>query len=193
MWNPFRIFVEHDYRWNELDKALTDAFQKIKSDKLLTFAWIRHFRKKELSNDRRFSQIDDQIRMHQAKIELMEKEILKLSVTIEQIKEKISPFPYQVRTKYGLKNEPISEPKISNRFMDNVVSMIRPRRKEYVIQKILHLVEKEARPTKQIETVIVKEKGLCGRTAFYDYLREMKHRKLIKQEQISGRNVLIST
>jgi len=50
MWNPFRIFSEHDYRWNELDKALERAFDKIKSERKLIFSWLNYHRKKDLGN-----------------------------------------------------------------------------------------------------------------------------------------------
>ena len=70
--------------------------------------------------------------------------------------------------------------------------MIRPQRKEYIMQKILQMAEKGSYTTKQIETVIVKEKQLCGRTAFYDYLKGLRYQNLLKNKQKNGRKVLIS-
>lgn len=185
MWSPFRIFSEHGYRWSELDKALTAAFERIKTEKRLTFSWINYFRKKETQNEKNFKNVEYHIGKHQAMIEALEKEILELKNAVKM--SKISPFPDQVRTKSGL----ISGLKTKNSFMTKIVSVIGPQRKEYVIQKILDLVEKEQHTTKQIETVIVKEKSLCGRTAFYDYLKELKYQNLIKHGQRNGRKVLI--
>ena len=77
-----------------------------------------------------------------------------------------------------------------NKFVNRIVSMIRSQKKEYVMQKIMELAEKEEHSTKELETVIVKEKGFCGRTAFYDYLRELRHKNLAKIIVKNGRKVL---
>ena len=191
MWNPFRMFAEHDYRWNELDKVLTGAFKRISSDKSVIVSWLKHFRKKELENEENVKEINRQLFRQQVRIESLERSILDLKSVVES--QKSGTFPYQVRTKSVPESEPVSEPAMPSRFISRVVSMIRPQRKEYVLQKILDMVEKESHATKQVETVIVKEKGLCGRTAFYDYLRELKHKNLIKQERKNDRIVLIST
>ena len=67
---------------------------------------------------------------------------------------------------------------------------MRPVKKEYVLQQILNLIAKESYTTKQIETIIVKEKMLCGRTAFYDYLRELKSRNMVEADERGLRRVL---
>jgi len=103
---------------------------------------------------------------------------------------KIRAISDQVRTKSGLESEPVSGLKSSPKFVNRIISMIRPQRKEFVSQKILELVEKGSLTTKQIETVIVTERHLCGRTAFYDYLKELKYQNLIKTDLKSGRKVL---
>lgn len=60
------------------------------------------------------------------------------------------------------------------------------------MQKILQMAENGYYTTKQIETVIVKEKQFCGRTAFYDYLKELRLQKMVENKQKNGRKVLIS-
>jgi len=188
MWNPFRIFSEHDHHWRELDKALTGAFEKIKSEKRLTFSWLNYFRKKEQENEKIHQQIQHELGKHDAEIEALKNEIRGLKDTENR------PILAQVRTKSGPESEPVSGPKnrsaFSKSFESKIVSMIRPQRKEYIMQKILDFVEKGGYTTKQIETVIVKEKELCGRTAFYDYLKELKYQNLVKISQKNGRKVL---
>lgn len=190
MWNPFRIFREHDHHWRELDKALTEAFEKIKSEKKLTFSWLNYLRKKGLQNEKLQQDVQFELGKHNAEIEFLKNEIKELKNDVKTAK--ISPFPDQIRTKSEPESEPVSEPIYQNRFVKRIVAMIRPQRKEFVMQKILDFVDKGGYTTKQIETVIVAEKQLCGRTAFYDYMRELKERELIKTEQKKGRKVLIS-
>ncbi len=192
MWNPFRIFKEHDYRWNELDKSLTEAFGKIRAERSMIFSWLNYLRKKDASNEKLNQKIEYALGRH-------DEAIADLKAEIKEVKEAIktartSPFPNQVRTKSGLESEPVSEPKSGliqgNRFVNRIVSMIRPQRKEYVMQKMLEMIEKGNCTTKQIETVIVREKGLCGRTAFYDYMKELRYKNLVKAGQKNGRKVL---
>lgn len=189
MWNPFRSLSD-DSRWKELDNALSDAFEKIKTERRLVFSWLNYLRKKDGANDRLQQKI-------QHTLGKQEEAISELKIQMKELREelrtaKISPETNQVRTKSGPESEPVSGLKSSNRLVTRIVSMIRPQRKEYVMQKILDLAEKGEHTTKQIETVIVREKGLCGRTAFYDYLKELKYRKSIKTTTRNGRTVLIS-
>ena len=191
MWNPFRIFYEHDFRWKELDKVLSNTFHKVKTDKKLIFSWLHHFRKKHEKHEKLQHQIVNAVRRHETEIRNLKIQIKGLQ---RDVKTQISPFPDQVRTKSGLESglesEPVSEPIPQNRFVNKIVSMIRSQKKEYVMQKIIEMAEKEEHTTKEIETIIVKEKGFCGRTAFYDYLRELRHKNLAKIIIKNGRKVL---
>ncbi|MAG15561.1 hypothetical protein CMO88_00715 [Candidatus Woesearchaeota archaeon] len=194
MWNPFRIFSEHDHHWQELDHALTEAFEKIKSEKRLTFSWLNYFRKKEQENEKTHQQIQHELGKHDAKIEALKDEIKELKENVKTAQN--TAISAQVRTKSGPESGLVSEPKnrsaSEKSFVSKIASMIRPQRKEYIMQKILDLVERGGYTTKQVETVIVKEKQLCGRTAFYDYMKELKYQGLIKNQQKNGRKVLIS-
>ncbi len=188
MWNPFRIFFEHDYRWNELDRSLTEAFGKLRAERSMIFSWLNYLRKKDLNDGKLLQRIEYTLGKQDAEIGSIKNEIRELKEAVKTAK--ISPFPDQVRTKSGPESEPVSGLKQGNRFVNKIVSMIRPQRKEYVMQKMLELVEKGNCTTKQIETVIVREKGLCGRTAFYDYMKELRYKNLVKTGQKNGRNVL---
>ena len=191
MWNPFRIFYEHDFRWKELDKVLANTFHKVKTDKDLIFSWLHYLRKKDARNEKLQRQVVHTVKKHETEIQDLKAQIKELQ---DDVKRQVSPFPYQVRTKSGLESglesEPVSEPIPQNRFVNRIVSMIRSQKKEYVMQKIIELAEKEEHTTKEIETVVVKEKGFCGRTAFYDYLRELRHKNLAKVVIKNGRKVL---
>ncbi len=194
MWNPFRIFREHDYRWNELDKSLTEAFGKIKAERSMIFSWLNHLRKKDIVTEKILQKIEYTLGKQDAEIGSIKNEIKELKEAVKMAK--ISPFPNQIRTKSGPESGPVSG-LISgltqrNRFASKIMGMIRPQKKEYVVQKILDFVESGNYTTKQIETVIVREKGLCGRTAFYDYMKEMRYKNLVKIGQKNGRKVLKS-
>lgn len=194
MWNPFRIFFEHDHHWRELDKALTEAFEKIKAEKSLTFSWLNYLRKKDLANEEMQQKIQYELGKHGAEIEAIKDEIKGLKEAVKTAQN--NAISAQVRTKSGLESGLVSGPKNQSAseksFFGKIASMIRPQRKEFVMQKILQMADKGVYTTKQIETVIVKEKQLCGRTAFYDYLKELRYRNLIKDKQKNGRKILIS-
>lgn len=190
MWNPFRIFREHDYRWSELDKSLTNAFGKIKAERSMIFSWLNYLRKKDLRNEKLLQKIEYTLGKQDAEIGSIKNEIKELKEAIKTAK--ISPFPDQVRTKSGPESGPVSGLTRGNRFLSKIMSMVRPQRKEYVMQKMLEMIEKGIYTTKQIETIIVKEKQLCGRTAFYDYMKELRYRNMFKTSQKNGRKVLKS-
>jgi len=40
----------HEDRWEELDKSLTSAFEKIKGETRNIYSWVRYFREKDLKN-----------------------------------------------------------------------------------------------------------------------------------------------
>jgi len=72
-----------------------------------------------------------------------------------------------------------------------VIYQLKSKRKEYVIQQILNLVNEKKYLTKELEERIVKEKGLCGRTTFYDYLKELRNRKIIGYKDTGISKVLV--
>ncbi len=189
MWNPLRAFSE-DSRWKELDSALTEAFEKIRTERRLVFSWVNYLRKKDVSNEKLQQRI-------QHTLGRQEEAISDLKIQLKELREelrstRISPNPDPVRTRSGLESGPVSGLKSAGMFVTKIVSMIRPQKKEYVMQKIMDYVEKGEFTTKQIETIIVREKSLCGRTAFYDYLKELKYKKSIKTAIKHGRTVLVS-
>ncbi len=188
MWNPFRIFREHDYRWNELDKSLTEAFGRIKAERSVIFSWLNYLRKKDSSNEKLHKKIEYALGKHDEAIASLKAEMKEVKEAIKTAK--ISPFPNQVRTKSGPESGPVSGLKNQGGFVNRIVAMIRPQRKEYVMQKMFELIEKGSYTTKQIETIVVREKALCGRTAFYDYMKELKYRNMVRTAQKSGRKVL---
>ena len=192
MLKHFRKFLDPDYKWKQLDITLTDAFEKVKAERMLVFSWLNYLRKKDSANDKLQQQVQYALGRHEAELESLKNEMKELMEDARRAK--ISPFPNQVRTKSEPESEPVSEPKYglirTSGFVNRIVSMIRPQRKEYVMQKILEISEKGNYTTKQIETIIVREKGLCGRTAFYDYLKELKYKNVLKHLQKNGRKVL---
>ena len=70
--------------------------------------------------------------------------------------------------------------------------MLRSRKKDYVLKQILELAAKETYSTREIEEIVVGEKALCGRTAFYDYFRELKHKKMIVHIEKGSKKVVVA-
>ena len=59
------------------------------------------------------------------------------------------------------------------------------------VQQILDLIDDNKRSTKEVEDIIVKEKQLCGRTSFYSYLRELKHKGKINYADVGDKTILV--
>ena len=178
--------IKQDERWHELDKALTTAFEKVKGETRNLYSWVRYLREKDLQNDAKHEQISRELGEHSAIIKSLQMEVTMLREELRNSyknSQKISPFPDLVRTKSG------PEPK--TRIERKIIAISRPVKKDYIMQQIVNLAEKGAYNTKQIETIIVKEKMLCGRTAFYDYLKELKLKDQLKIGVKGSRKILI--
>jgi hypothetical protein len=185
-----------DKRWHNLQKALSHSFSRIKSETSLIFSWLHYFREKDKVHDERHYHTQQQLQHHSKEIDRLKDEIFALKSEFLQLKigqetaKKVQysgSFPNLVRTK----SVPKSEPERQSVFERNILAKIRHQRKDYVMDQIMRLIEKGVHSTKEIETTIVKEKALCGRTAFYDYLRELKHKNLIKYKEKGTKRVVV--
>ena len=184
-------------RWAELDQALTAAFWKVRNDIGNISEWIRYFR----DSEQRSQQLHDaaavnlsvasrQLEEQRREIEGLKAQLYDVSIKLESVMAQISsPFPNQVRTKSEPKSEP--EYRRESKFERVVIAKARPIKKEYVMNHIIEMAAKGNHTTKQIETIIVREKMICGRTAFYDYLRELKARGMLRVDERGLRRVLI--
>ncbi len=107
---------------------------------------------------------------------------------VSAIEDSFKSGSHEVRTKSELRSEPddqkkeirkkemeqqLSKKTLRSAFEETLIRKVRPRKKEYVLQQILHAAS-EGLSTKEMEQVIVGEKKLCGRTAFYAYLKELR-------------------
>ena len=209
MWNPFKATSESNLRRTEIDRSLSEAFSKIKAERSLVFSWLNYLRKKDLANENSMQQASFRLGEHESELKNVQEQLKIMREDLKELlrrerdsierekdllrREKISPFADQnqlVRTKSGPESGPVSEPISEGGFVKRVIAMIRPQKKDYVLKKILEYVEAEPHTTKQLERVIVREKQLCGRTAFYDYLKELRLKGEIKTAQKNGRKVL---
>ena len=190
----FGFFKGADKRLKRLDNALVHSFNRLKSETSLIFSWLHYFREKDNVHDERHHYAQQQLHHHGSQIDRIKEEIFALKseflhLKIGQERDKIvySPgsFPNLVRTK--------SEPEPRNSFERQALVKIRSQKKVYVMDQIMRLIERGMHSTKEIETEIVKEKRLCGRTAFYDYMRELKHKNLIKYEEKGIKRTVIMT
>lgn len=164
-----------------LRNALVEAFGKVKNEMSLVVSWINYLKEKDVKNDFNHEQINYLLGQHHSSIEGLKSEINELKTAIKETK--VSPFPDPNRTG--------SEPKIRTSFEKKLIALARPNKKDYVMQQMLNLADKKVYTTKQIEKIIVEEKEYCGRTTFYDYLRELKIKKYVKTSQLGSKKVLI--
>ncbi|MBI4438468.1 hypothetical protein HY640_00885 [Candidatus Woesearchaeota archaeon] len=174
---------DNDERWHLLDNALSEAFKRVRNDTKNLFSWIRYVNERADRSDERHEKAERQLAEQKAAVNALQAELVRINENLETMQKNIqkghenSPFPDLVRTKSG----PKSEPAFRTRFDNKVVAISRPIKKDYIMQQILNMAEKGQYTTKQIETIIVREKMLCGRTAFYDYLKELRLRNSIEE------------
>ena len=130
------------------------------------------------------------LELHRKDSEILEK-LKKLEIDWE--KRKISPkMPekeVRSRTKSGLRSG--TGPAKTTKFEQKAMFQLKSKRKEYIIQQILNLVNAQKFSTKELEEKIVKEMSLCGRTTFYDYLKELRNRKIIGYKDTGARKILV--
>ena len=186
--NIFRIFSNHEHRWNRLDRALSSTFRNVKKDISVSFSWIKYFKELESHQEKKFKKIVHHLTQHQLKIRELEHEVVRLKTQVEMQKKG------EIGVQYLKPEQEIreSDDKTGNKLVEKLTSAINSQRQDYVIKKILDLTEKGMYSTKQIEDFIVKEQGLCGRTTFYQYLRDLRNRRMILQEKKNGKPVLSS-
>ena len=192
-----------------IEGRVVSAFTRVKQDITLLSSWLKYLRHKDLLNDQRHTKAQRELGEHKAKIEALKAETTEIKAELrnsitqlrEELKEaklaaaeaktvrertEISPLTDLIRTKSELNPD-----RKRTYFENKVVSMLRSRRKDYILKQILELAERETHSTREIEEIVVGEKALCGRTAFYDYLRELKHKGMIRQGEKGNKKVIL--
>lgn len=168
--------------------------------------WIKHFAEKvdtqrDIESKLRKDVLALQTQMFGVMSELREEistiktENVKLHEKMEAVK---TPEPQMVEKIIEIEKpapmQPLEEPRYTpaqNKFEQQVLARVRPNRKNYVMQQIIALIEDNKYSTKDVEDIIVKEKQLCGRTSFYSYLKELRHRGKINYADLGDRTVLV--
>ncbi len=188
-----------------IEGRVISAFTRVKQDITLLSSWLKYLRHKDLLNEQRHTKTQRELGEHKVHISGLKADTSEIKAAIQQLREElkearndakeakavrerteISPLTDLIRTESGL------NPNRKRTYFENkVVSMLRGRRKDYVLKQILELAERETHSTREIEEIIVGEKALCGRTAFYDYLRELKHRGMIRQGEKGNKTIIL--
>ncbi|MEK6853954.1 MAG: hypothetical protein AABX60_01345 [Nanoarchaeota archaeon] len=175
-----------------IEGKVISAFSKVKQDITLLSSWVKYLKHKDLLHEQRHTKTQRELGEHKTLIAGLKSEAAEIKAAIKHLQEhrerlETSSFPDLIRTKSELNPD-----RKRTYFENKVVSAIRSRRKDYVLKQIIELAAKETHSTREIEEIIVGEKALCGRTAFYDYLRELKHKRMIKFHE-KGSKRIIST
>lgn len=171
-----------------IEGKVISAFSKVKQDITLLSSWVKYLKHKDLLHEQRHTKTQRELGEHKTLLTGLKAEIAELKAAVAAAKEaKTSSFPDLIRTKSELNPD-----RKRTYFENKVVTAIRSRRKDYILKQILELAAKETHSTREIEEIIVGEKALCGRTAFYDYLRELKHKKLIRHGEKGSKKVVIA-
>ena len=181
-----------------IEGRVVAAFSKVKQDITLLSSWAKYLKHKDLMNEQRHTRTQRELGEHKTVISGIKAETTELKAAIKEVREELmralevrkrtetSPLTDQIRTK----SEPNPDLKRTY-FESKVVSMLRSRRKDYVLKQIMELAEKGVHSTKEIEEIVVGEKAMCGRTAFYDYLKELKHKKMVRHAEKGAKKVIL--
>jgi len=183
---------------SSIEGRVVNAFIRVKQDITLLSSWTKYLRHKDLMNEQRHTHTQRELGVHKTLIEGLKQEAAELKSSVNELRTELAAVKHaENRFVSGLnpnlirtKSEPNPERKRTP-FETRVVSMLRSRKKDYVLKQILELASTKSHSTSEIEEIIVGEKALCGRTAFYDYLRELKHKKMISQAEKGEKKVVV--
>jgi hypothetical protein len=188
-----------------IEVRVVSAFTRVKQDITLISSWVKYLRHKDMMNEQRHTHAQRELGIHQTLIFGLQSEANDLKKSIHELREELKATKEaQIRAEHTenkfvselnpdlirTKSELNPDRKRTN-FENKVVSMLRSRKKDYVLKQILDLAGIGNHSTREIEEVVVGERGLCGRTAFYDYLRELKHKKMIMQGEKGTKKVIL--
>ncbi|MBI2140865.1 hypothetical protein HYU16_00410 [Candidatus Woesearchaeota archaeon] len=179
-----------------IEGKVVAAFSKVKQDITLLSSWVKFLKHKDLLNEQRHTKTQRELGEHKTLIAGLKADASELKAAIQGLREelkaglkeaKTSSFPDLIRTKSELNPD-----RKRTYFENKVVTAIRSRRKDYILKQILEIAAKETHSTREIEEIIVGEKALCGRTAFYDYFRELKHKRMIRHSEKGSKKVILA-
>lgn len=187
-----------------IEGRVVSAFTKVKQDITLLSSWLKYLRHKDMLNEQRHTKAQRELGEHKIHISQLKEDAAELKTAVKELREELkdakiaaaetakvrertesSPLTDLIRTKSELNPD-----RKRTYFENKVVSMLRSRRKDYILKQILELAARESHSTREIEEIIVGEKALCGRTAFYDYLRELKHKKMVRYNEKGSKKVV---
>lgn len=130
------------------------------------------------------------LELHKRDTEIMERlKALEIRSEMQNTKSVSEPVHVEVRTK----SEPKSGtgPSKQTKFEEKIMFQLKSKRKEYIINQIMNLIAVQSLSTKELEEKIVTEGNLCGRTTFYDYLKELRHKNIIGDKNTGSRTILV--
>ena len=173
------------------------AFSKVRQDITLLSSWTKYLKHKDMMHEQRYTKTQRELGVHKTVISGIKNETAELKAAIKELREELKhATQVRERTEPGsltnlirTKSEP--NPDLKRTYFENkVVSMLRSRRKDYVLKQIMQLAATGTHSTKEIEEIVVGEKALCGRTAFYDYLKELKHKRMIMHAEKGAKKII---
>jgi len=102
---------------------------------------------------------------------------------------KFEPSPNYTPTAPTNKIESIKKGS-QNALEEKILQRFRVHRKEFIVQKIIEILDSQLIGTKELEQIVVDEKGLCGRTSFFAYLKELRLKNIVEDAWTGNRKIL---
>jgi hypothetical protein len=192
-----------------IEGKVISAFTRVKQDITLLSSWVKYLRHKDLLGEERHAKAQRELGVHKTLIDGLKQDTAELKNSVRELREELklarqaqndarisaaereNRFVSELNTDLIRTKSELNPDRKRTNFENKVVSMLRSRKKDYVLKQILELARSETHSTREIEEIIVGEKALCGRTAFYDYLRELKHKSMIRHGEKGEKKIIL--
>lgn len=179
-----RVVDPEESRVSKLHRAVSLAFDHVRTDIHKVTAWVHYFQRKHEEHDAKFDEIAQ-------RIEAIEQHILSMPQSKEDIKSIIdSYYSYdnlhakieEINSRISMletsKPEPQKEvmrqERVSN-LKEKIVSKITKNSKDYVKSVIVSMIKKyHSISGPQLKEIVVEEQGLCSKSSFYRLLTELE-------------------
>lgn len=192
------------HAWGDTNSSLRETLNALRAENEALKGNLSEITKSIENHRKELEDAKDMVKTRFKAIEAMKSEdkqqLQQFSSNMQPVQQVHVPVPMSVPMPFAsqqvpqnISSLPPSQVFPQSGFERHIMSRVLPNRKGYVVKFILDLVAENRFSTKEIEEIVVKEKGLCGRTSFYAYLKELKYRGRISTANIDERAILVST
>jgi hypothetical protein len=192
--------VQHKYITQKELQELTQKINKLEGDQVTLAKYLSDMVVALQQKAQFESEFVSKLNKFESELELIKNRRQERSEPTEKIgsvRTKSEPeFEFDSDSSISAEKAPLRQgtlnkiPRSSSVFEEKALRELRTHRKEYVLRKILDTLESDQFSTNALEEVIVERKGLCGRTSFFAYVKELRLQGLIDDVLVGKRKIL---